>query len=154
MTWWRHQMETFSALMALCAGNSLVTGEFPAQRPVTRSFDVFFDLHSNKRLSKQSWGWWFGTPSRPLNYRKFPILFLCVYRIGDYLWSSLDRNDQGNKTHCAINSDVVPESFKAIWQMALNWILQLKMGLAITWNQSQRLNKNKKNCMRYPVFSY
>ena len=46
---WRHQMETFSAL--------LVTGEFPAQRPVTRSFDVYFDLRLNKRLSKQSWGW-------------------------------------------------------------------------------------------------
>ena len=42
-TWWRHQMETFSALLALCAGNSPVTGEFPSQRPVTRSFDVFFD---------------------------------------------------------------------------------------------------------------
>ena len=38
----------------------------PAQRPVTRSFDVFFDLRLNKRLSKQSWGWWFETPSRPL----------------------------------------------------------------------------------------
>ena len=42
--WWRHQMETFSALMAICVGNSLVTGEFPTQRPVTLSFDVFFDL--------------------------------------------------------------------------------------------------------------
>ena len=41
-------------------------GEFPAQRPVTQSFDVFFDLRQNKRLSKQSWGWWFETPSRPL----------------------------------------------------------------------------------------
>ena len=55
-----------SALMALCAGNSPVTGEFPAQRPVTRSFDVFFDLRLNIRLSKQSRGWWFKTPSRPL----------------------------------------------------------------------------------------
>ena len=64
-TWWRHQMETFSALLALCAGNSPVTGEFPAQGPVTRSFDVFFDIRLNKRLSKQSWGWWFETPSRP-----------------------------------------------------------------------------------------
>ena len=60
---WRHQMETFSALLAICAGNSLVTGEFPSQRPVTRSFDIFFDLRLNKRLSKQSWGWWFETPS-------------------------------------------------------------------------------------------
>ena len=56
--WWRHQMESFSALLALCAGNSPVTGEFPAQRPVTRSFDVFYDLCLNKRLSKQSRGWW------------------------------------------------------------------------------------------------
>ena len=44
-TWWRHQRETFSALLALCAGNSLVTGKFPSQRPWTLSFDVFFDLH-------------------------------------------------------------------------------------------------------------
>ena len=64
--WWRHQMETFSALLAICAGNSPVSGEFPAQRPVTRSFDVFFDLCPNKRLSKQSWGWWFETPSGSL----------------------------------------------------------------------------------------
>ena len=59
-------METFSALLSICAGNSPVTGEFPAQRPVTRSFDVFFDLRLIKRLSKQSWGWWFETPWRPL----------------------------------------------------------------------------------------
>ena len=64
--WWRHQMKTFCALQALCAGNSPGTGEFPAQRPVTRSFDVFFDLRRNKRLSKQSWGWWFETLSCPL----------------------------------------------------------------------------------------
>ena len=65
-SWWRHQMETFPALLAIYAGNSLVAGEFPTQRPVTRSFDVFFDPRLNKRLSKQSWGWWFETPSRPL----------------------------------------------------------------------------------------
>ena len=46
-------METFSALLALCVGNPPVTGEFPSQRPVTRSVDVFFDLRPNKRLSKQ-----------------------------------------------------------------------------------------------------
>ena len=65
-TWWRHQMETFSALLALCARNSPVPGEFPAHRSVTRSFDVFFDLRLNKRLSKQSWGWWFETQSGSL----------------------------------------------------------------------------------------
>ena len=61
--WWRLQMETFSALLTICAGNSPVPGEFSAQRPVTRSFDVFFDLRLNQRLSKQSLGWWFETPS-------------------------------------------------------------------------------------------
>ena len=64
--WWRHEMGTFSALLALCAGNSPVTGEFPAQRPVTWSFDVFLDLHPNSCLSKQSWCLWFETPSRSL----------------------------------------------------------------------------------------
>ena len=44
-------METFSALLAICAGNSPVHGEFPTQRPVTRGFDVYFDMHQNKRLS-------------------------------------------------------------------------------------------------------
>ena len=57
-SWWCHEMETFSALLAICAGNSPVPGEFPAQRPVTRRFDVFFVLRLNKQLSKQSWRWW------------------------------------------------------------------------------------------------
>ena len=75
LSWWRHQMETFSALLAICAGNSPVTGEFPAQRPGTRSFDVSFDLRLNKRLGKQSGGWWFGTLSRPL-WRQSNVKFL------------------------------------------------------------------------------
>ena len=58
-----HMMTSFAALLAICAGNSPVTGEFHAQRPVTRSFDVFFDLCLNKRLSKRSRGWLFETPS-------------------------------------------------------------------------------------------
>ena len=66
ISWWRHQMETLSALLAICAGNSPVHGEFPAQRPVTRSLDAFFDLRLNKRLGKHWWGWWFETLSRPL----------------------------------------------------------------------------------------
>ena len=45
-------MKTFSALLALCEGIPPVTGGFPSQRPVTQSFDVFFDLRLNKRLSK------------------------------------------------------------------------------------------------------
>ena len=66
LSWWRHQRETFSALLALCAVNSRVTGQFPAQRLVTLSFVVFFGLRLNKRLSKQPWGWWLETPSRTL----------------------------------------------------------------------------------------
>ena len=47
--WWRHQMETFSAILAICAGNSPVTGESPHKgHAVTRSFDGFFDLRLNK----------------------------------------------------------------------------------------------------------
>ena len=68
---WSFNMMTSSngnifRVTGLCAGNSPVTGKFPTQRPVTRSFDVFFDLLLDKRLSKQSWGWWFETPSCPL----------------------------------------------------------------------------------------
>ena len=63
--WWRHQMEAFSSLLTICAGKSPVPGEFPIQRPVTRSFDVFFDLLSR--------GWWFETSSRALwRHRNVP----------------------------------------------------------------------------------
>ena len=65
-SWWRHQVETFSALLALCEGNPSVNGEFPSQRPMTRSFDVFFDVRLNKRLSKQFTCQWFKTPRRSL----------------------------------------------------------------------------------------
>ena len=58
--------QTFSALLALCAGNSAGTVEFPSKVSVTQSFDIFFHLRLNKRLSKQSQGWWFETPSYPL----------------------------------------------------------------------------------------
>ena len=89
--WWRHQMETFSALLAICAGNSPVPGEFPAQRPVTRSFDLFFDLRPNKRLSKQSWGWWFETPSCPLWRHRNAISILLMVTghmdgVDGFLW--------------------------------------------------------------------
>ena len=59
-------METFSALLAIFAGNSPVPGEFPTQRPVTRSFDVYFDLRLNKGLCKQWWGWWFEDATVPI----------------------------------------------------------------------------------------
>ena len=61
VSWWRHQMETFSALLAICGGihrspvNSLHKGQW---------YFLWYGL--NKRLSEQSWGWWFETPSLPL----------------------------------------------------------------------------------------
>ena len=71
-------METFSALLAICAGKSPGTGEFPTPRPVTRGCDVFFDLCLNKRLSKQSWGWWLESLSCPL-WRHCNGLTFCVH---------------------------------------------------------------------------
>ena len=56
-------------------------GEFPTKRPVTRSFDVFFDLRLNKRLSKQPWGWWFELPSWSL---------WCQCNVISILWSFTD----------------------------------------------------------------
>ena len=66
----------------------------PLQRPVTRSFGASFDLCLNKRLSKQSWGWWFETPSHPLWRHCYDDLrcagfewFIfqpCVFRIGQW----------------------------------------------------------------------
>ena len=81
--WWRHQMETFPALLAFCAVNSPVSGEFHSQRPVTQGFDVCFDLRLNKRLSKQSGRYWLKTPLcllwRHCNARIITILVQCSF---------------------------------------------------------------------------
>ena len=60
-SWRRHQMETYSVLLAICDGNPPVTGGFPSQMPVTRSFDVFFNVLQNTLLSIQSRYRWFET---------------------------------------------------------------------------------------------
>ena len=112
-SWWRHQMGTFSALLALCAGNSPVPGEFPAQRPVTRSFDVFFNLRPNKRLSKQSWGWWFEMPSHP-SWRHCNVLT----RRETFKWWDLGRLIRGLTT-----SQKRPRSHSLAWAMGfLVWV--------------------------------
>ena len=81
-------METFSAILALFAANSPVTDEFLAQRPVTRSFDVFFDLRLNKQLNKHSWGWWFETLSHSL-WRHCNVPHISVVTINRHHWSQL-----------------------------------------------------------------
>ena len=100
-TWWRHQMETFSALLTLRAGNSPVTCEFPAQKPVTRSFDVFFHLRPNKCLSKQSQGLGFETPScslwRHCNVRELSWCKLCRHW---YHQGGQNRHHENDNHHC------------------------------------------------------
>ena len=95
-TWWCHQMETFSALLAICAGNSPVPSEFPAQRPVMQIFDVFFDLRLNKPLSKKSWGWWFEMLSSPLwchrneHNKAWTVCIVLVYSVC-WIWLDIGR---------------------------------------------------------------
>ena len=74
---WHHQMKTFSALLALCAGNSPVIGEFPSQRPVTWTF-VSLICALNKWLIKQLWSWWFETPSCSLWRHCNVYVSLCI----------------------------------------------------------------------------
>ena len=57
---WKRQ-----CMMTSSNGNIFRANGHLCKGPVTRGFDVFFDLRLNKRLSKQSWGWWFETLSRP-----------------------------------------------------------------------------------------
>ena len=106
-------METFSALLAICAGHSPVPGEFPAQRPVTGSFNVFFDLRLNKRLSKQSWGWWFETLPCPLWCYCNDIHLIVIYyrfisfNLSHLFWLILPR---GALTACGHILNVLPYS--------------------------------------------
>ena len=65
-TWWRHQNGNIFRVTGPLCGEFTGPWWIPAQRPVTRSFGVFFDLPPNKRLSKQWWCWWFETPLNPL----------------------------------------------------------------------------------------
>ena len=118
-TWWRHQMETFSALLALCAGNSPVSGEFPWQRPVTRNFDDFFNLRLNKRLSKQSRRWWFETPSCSL-WRHCNVTFrITQWQQYDYSCSLLQNRDVWGETVKYSYKLEMHEHLTSIWYSAL-----------------------------------
>ena len=94
--WLDHIDPSLNHMMTSSNGNifrvtSHLCGQFTAQRPVTQSFGVFFDLRMNQRLSKQSWGWWFETLSRPL-------------------WRH--RNDMIPKTGCFLGYDynIIPQN--------------------------------------------
>ena len=123
---WRHQMETSSMLLALRAENSPATGEFPAQRPVTRSFDVFFDLRLNKRLSEQQWRCWFETLLRSL-WRN------CKENPGYHYWQFFERpanvirRKKYPDSYCPLNSiisfnKVYLKYFGLLGPLLLIWI--------------------------------
>ena len=116
--WWRHQMETLSALLVLCVGGSPVTGEFPSQRPVTESFDGFFDLRLYKGFSKQSWSWWFETPSHPLWRHCNVSCNICDYMCIQVTHSSYDNNDYISilsDYHHQIGSVIYLSLFRVRW---------------------------------------
>ena len=110
--------EMFSALLALCAGKSLVTGEFPAQRPVTRSFDVFFDLRLHKQLNKQPWGWWFET-----------------------LWRSLWRHWNANDPRETVICSLMPSCLSYRWVPSLLHYFELKIEFASLFPNSISINQ-------------
>ena len=113
-------MEKFSALLPICVGNSPITSEFPAQRPVTRIFHVFFHLRQNKRLSKQWWDWWFRTPSRPL-WRHCDVSFvhgiLISWEYGSALWYSANFKTLLQKSNKLWGNTISGE-------FSLRWILR------------------------------
>ena len=99
------------------------TGEFPAQRLVTRSFDVFFDLRLNKQFSKQSWGWWVETLSQSLwrhsndegaicaPIRNKISYLLCIQHRG------IDVNEAPN--YCTWYSESFKGAMQIIWKLSL-----------------------------------
>ena len=101
----RHHMMTssnrniFRVTGPLC-GEFTGPGEFPAQRPVTRNFDVFFDLRLNKRLSKQPRGWWFDALSWSL-------------------WRH--RNDSNLRVHSNLNDTTQFCSNLSDWTVTRHW---------------------------------
>ena len=93
LTWWRHQMETFSALLALCVRE--FTGR--RHRPMTRNFDAFFNLRLKKRLSKQSRRQWLETPLRSLwRHCDDPSNYNCLEEHSNFRWWSALRKWSGS----------------------------------------------------------
>ena len=129
-SWWRHQMETFPRNWPFVRGNSPVPGEFPAQRPVTRSFDVFFDLLLNKPFSKQSWGCWFKTLSRPLwrhcNVEICDTMMLMWHHCNMCFFLHI-QPDWGRDKMAAI--------FQTTFSNAFSWMKKYKFRLKFHWSE-------------------
>ena len=91
------QLIDYSTLLALCEGNPLVTGGFPSQRPVTRSFNVFFDMRLNKGLSKQARHRWYKTPSCSLWGQRDVLCTVTKLSQGIFSWWSFDNQTQDDR---------------------------------------------------------
>ena len=96
MPWWRHPMETFSAFLAICAGNSPATAEFLAQRPVKRRFDVFFDLCLNKRVNNGE----AGDLRRHRTHYDVTIMIYDAFRLHAYTNIYMDQDCAGQFSSC------------------------------------------------------
>ena len=122
----------------LCAGNSPVTGDFPPQRPVTWSFDVFFHLRLNKRLSKQSWGWWFETPSRPLwRHCNAYSIFISKITRAWYMFGTL-RNNRGRSLQTTLKYLYFHSKFTLhlLLRVKITPVLFEGIGLVLNWWQT------------------
>ena len=105
--WWRHEMETCSALLARCAGNSSVTGEFPSQRPGTRSFDLSFNLRLNNGWvnNRETGDWRRHTVHYAVTDYKIILFFWETFPITSCWSDALFQNEWRNLAGCSSNSD-------------------------------------------------
>ena len=121
----------FPRLLALCVGNSLITSELPTHRPVTQSFDVFFDLRLNKRLCKQSWGWWIEIPSRPL-WRHCNVTLHWHYDVGKCY--QILFSEWLMVHNCPLTSTITSTSYHSQVKLILTWVKLLIMKLINTFD--------------------
>ena len=107
---WRHQMETFFCVTGRLCGEFTGHRWIPTQRPMRRSFDVFFDLWLNKRSSKHSWGWWCETPWRSL-WRQFNDICPQIWRMETcLLFTGLKKDRHSGHRHSHYEDETVVQS--------------------------------------------
>ena len=99
-------------------------GEFPAQRPVMRSFDIYFDLRLNKRLRKQSWGCWFETPPRPLRRHSNMYIFYGKYRRYTSSWYLQQRFFCPYQCLIMLWHNVTAHCFGALSKIDIAWLVE------------------------------
>ena len=150
-SWWRHQMEAFSALLAFCAGNSSVTGEFPAQSPVTRSFGVFFDLRLNNSWVNNGDA---GDLRRPRSHHDV-IAIYCKWAMSDVpgLGRCMPRFPAQFWQLTVCLPGTYPQ-WKCWCQTALEWTVELPVifdAVTLMWCQSD--DETKKSSLDDPILT-